>query len=349
MNEAPTTIDEASIKKAPQDIAPPTVSQRVGSVGNELGDAAIGRDIAMSSMVHLEPKPRKKTWGEKVFNFGTYGGVALLGNEATSLIITRQAEDGIFKTHFTKFQNWFKKFEGKPMVSDYIGKGQIANMFVALVGGMLMVPFVKYLEDNKGSIVRTLDRNHYGTKADTHPQLVEAHKEMDQAPKQTWGSLWKGRAVTVFGSIGVDYFLGWKEAKSTKLFPNNETFKKFSSLDRIADRIAEKSVEILNVSQAARPAATKWIQKGTWLLTLSSTFTFIFYVSSKIFASKRDEKLERMHHRAHEDGTLPALADQPESIAAVALDRESPAPSTHVHSAAHLSTLAAAPQLAHGA
>jgi hypothetical protein len=349
MNEAPTTIDEASIKKAPQDIAPPTVSQRVGGVGNELGDVAIGRDIAMSSMVHLEPKPRKKTWGEKVFNFGTYGGVALLGNEATSLIITRQAEDGIFKTHFTKFQNWFKKFDGKPSVPEYIGKGQIANVLMAVLGGMLMVPFVKYLEDNKGSIVRTLDRDHYGTKADTHPQLVEAHKEMDQAPKQTWGSLWKGRALTVASAIGVDYLVGWKDATSTKFFKDKPTFQKFASMDRIADQIAEKSVKALNISPAARPAATKWIQKGTWLLTLSSTLTVLFYVSSKIFASKRDEKLERMHHRAHEDGTLPTLADQPEGSAAVTLDRESTTPSTHIHDVAHLSTLGAAPQLAHGA
>ncbi len=347
MNEAPTTIDEATIKQAPQDIAPPTAAPRVESVASELGDVALRRDATMPAMIHIEPKPRQKTWGEKVFNFGTYGGVALLGNEATSLIITRQAEDGIFKERFTKFQNWFKKFDGKPFVTEYIGKGQIANVLMAVLGGMMMVPFVKWLEDHKSSIVRTLDRDHYGAKADTDPQLVEAHKEMDEAPKQTWGSLWKGRALTVASAIGVDYLIGWKDAKSTKLFKDNASFQKFSSMDRIADQIAEKSVKVLRISEAARPAATKWIQKGTWLLTLSSTLTLLFYISSKIFASKRDEKLERLYQRVHENSTAPSLAETPEI--AVALNRESPAPSTQIHDAARLSTLGAAPQLAHGA
>ncbi|MFZ4542090.1 MAG: hypothetical protein ACOYNL_09900 [Rickettsiales bacterium] len=258
---------------------------------------------------------RKHTYGERKFNWITYGGFALLGNEAASLIITKAAEDenknprGLYKP----FKEFFAKFEDKKFMPKYVWDGGLAKVLIALVGGMLMVPFVKNMEDNKGEKVRAYNRKHYGNRIDTDPDFIEAHKEMDEAPKQTWGSLWKGRLVTVFAAIGVDGLVGAVDAPSTRLFKPGSTLAKYSSMDRIASEVSEKTLKLFNTTKEASPKAHGWLQRGSWLLVLSSTLTALFYVSSKLFAKKRVEKIERrMQHNldSTQQDEAPATDDQ---------------------------------------
>lgn len=300
--------------------------------------------------LHLDPSARDKTWGEKRFDAKTYIGIGLIGNEVASFGIGTAIKEGNFAHGlYKKFEGLFsnlKRFttaEGTPLLHRYIVGSEaraprLPYLLVATIGGMLMVPFIKHREDHKGEIVRALDRQHYGAQADTDPELVEAHHAMDEAPKQSWGSLWKGRGITVLAAAAADFVFGWPDALSTKLFKDDSRFKKFSSLERIADTVGEEASKRLPLSASHQAVAKGAFSTATWLLTLSATLTALFYVSSKIFATKRDEKLERKQLPP-----LPSYADLPEVVG----DTPTPiitekTPSTRVHNA----TLAPGAQLA---
>lgn len=266
---------------------------------------------------------RLKTFGEKKFNWVTYGGFSLLGNEAASLVITHARENwGWAKKLYDPFANIFTSMKSK-YVPEYVKNGGLPKVIVATIGGMFMVPFVKYMEDHKGEIVRAYDKKHYRARhAESDPAILAAHAEMDEAPKQSWGSLWKGRVATVLSAITVDGLMGWKDAPSTKLVNNitkeGSAWRNYSSMDRIATQISKKSMNAMGITgEASRKNWGKWLQNGSWLLVLSSTLTVLFYFSSKFFAKKRDEKIER--RGAGGDGALrddTVSESAPETIAA---------------------------------
>lgn len=275
------------------DLAPVSAAQPMEKARDGVAAGPTATNDTPQGVFNLEGRKRKKTRGEVQFDWGTYGGVALLGNEAASLLITTQAEHGIGKNWHARQMEYFKSLKGKKFVPEYVHSGGLMNVLIALIGGMTMVPFVKYLEDHKGEIVRKADRAHYGDRVDSDPSIIEAHKEMDEAPKQTWGSLWKGRALTVVGAVVVDWLAGNDHAPSTKLFKNSPTFQKYASMDRIAAQASNGVMNALNIAEESRPTWNKWLKKGSWLLVLSGTLTVVFYVSSKLFASRRDQKIEQ--------------------------------------------------------
>jgi hypothetical protein len=292
-------------------------------------------------------KNRIKTWGEKLFDWGTYGGVALGGNEAVSLVVMTQARHGITKDWHARQTAFFKGLEGKKFIPEYIFNGHLFNVLIAVIGGMTMVPIVKYLEDHKGKIVRTLDRFHYGTYADSNPAIVAAHQEMNEAPKQTWGSLWKGRILTVVAAIGLDWSVGCADAQSNKLFKNNATFQKFANMDRLAERVSNRIMNTLKIADPARPTWDRWLKQGSWLLVFSSTLTVLFYASSKIFATRREQKIER-RQEALKTGT-PLRDDDDvanDTKAAVDSSPSSEKPQLQVNAVSHEHRIATAPQLA---
>lgn len=356
-----TTMERTETKpvQQDQDMAPLSNQQQLGKATGEM-DAGLSAPSKQQGLLHLEPTKRKKTWGEKVFNFITYAGVALVGNEAASLVITKSIDEG---ARFHNAHRWFsEKFENlSPKLPRYIvdktatsNGARLPFLLVATIGGMLMVPFVKYLEDHKGAIVRWLDRRHYGEQRASEPTMAEAHKEMDDAPKQTWGSLGKGRVITVAAAAAADATFGWGDALTTKIAPNS-WFRNYSSLDRLATTISTKLMNAFSKDTAGlrdmnalvsgefkqgRDAAAqklfkkefaatstgKWferIQMGTWLLTLSSTLTVLFYISSKIFAKRHEQKLERELHNLNPNA--PDNSQTPEQMAndAIAKAQES--------------------------
>lgn len=299
-------------------------------------------ETAHRTGLHLEPVKRKKTWGERRFDLVTYGGWALLGNEAASLAITESVGKnfegkprfarGLYEKFESKVGALSKYFEGFKQpgflryVGDYIGGTKLTSyigahvprlpyLLVATIGGMLVVPFVKDREDRKGEIVRKLDQKHYGmARAEQNPELVRAHKEMDEAPKQTWGSLWKGRVTTVLSATVADFAFGWPEALTTKIFKNNATYQKYASLERLSDVFAEKTTKMatarFDLGDKSQKIMRKVVGNGTWLLTLSSSLTVLFYASSKLFARKREEKIERKEYlRTHPEARRDEAGD----------------------------------------
>jgi len=344
MNDTPTVEPTVSTTPSAPDLAPAPASSAASQADMAATIIRNRRsDSAQQGLLSPEGRKRPKTWGEFWFNVRTYAGIALLGNEAASLLIITQTEHGIGKQWFDRQMAWFKALEGKKFVPEYVHQGSLLKMLIAVVGGMLMVPFIKHYEDHKGEIVRESDRKHYGPRADTDPALIEAHKEMDEAPKQTWGSLWKGRALTVGAAMVVDSMVGGEDAPSTKLFKNNETYQKYASMERIAGQTSNKIMNVLKVAESNRPTWDKWLRKSSWLLVLSSTLTALFYVSSKLFATRRDHKLEQ-HEEALRNGTV--LRDDGLSELGSDSPQTQSQPRTQVNAITRENTISALPQLA---
>lgn len=321
-----------------------------GFAPDSLSEAGNVLSAAPQGVVVPTGQKRLKTWGEKLFDWKTYAGVALLGNEAASLVITTQAEHGIGKHWHKRQMDYFKSLEGKRFVPEYVSKGHLFKILIAVIGGMTVVPLVKYLEDHKGEIVRKSDRAHYGKQADTDPAIIAAHEEMDAAPKQTWGSLWQGRVITVLAAIGLDWTVGCKDAQSNKLFKNSPTFQKYANMDRLAERTSNRIMDTLKIAESARPTWDKWLKQGSWLLVFSSTLTVLFYASSKLFATRREEKQER-REEAIKNGTVLRDGDETLTVETAAATPETTTreqPGAHISHIAHEATLAHAAQLAQG-
>lgn len=291
------------------------------------------------------PVKRLQTWGETKFNILNYGGFALIGNEIGGTWLTKQAENGMFKNIYAKFAEKFTRHANNPLVPKYASSGRMPMIFVAIISGNFMVPFIKYFEDRKGEIVRRMDRKHYGEKSETDPALIAAHKEMDEAPKQSWGSLWKGRVSTMLTAFAIDSLIGWKDAPTTKILKNNATYQRFASYDRIAESFSEGAAKIFNISSKNKATFVEWTSRGVSLLTLSTVLTVLFYVTSKIFAKKRDEKIERRTHGGNE---LSSAETPNESIREVlpetALAKTTERPEAKIASISRESTVASSPQ-----
>lgn len=286
------------------------------------------REDITPSIEEVEPQPRpepKGTWGKWLFNLFTYGGFALVGNEIASLGINQMAKKGgIAHAPYLKFEGWFKKLgQISKKFSPYltgVGEAEVRApyLIVSCLGGMTMVPFVKYCEDHKKAFIRRVDRWRYGDRVDTDPAIIDAHSDLDNEHKQSWGSLWKGRIATVFAALAGDYTFGYKDALTTRIFKNSPTYQKYSSLTNIAEVVGEKLPRWLPVSK-------KIATEGTWLLTLSTTLTALFYLSSRFFAKRRDVRQERkQQHHAAEGLSQPDIAPE--------IEDQEPATDTKTHS-----------------
>jgi hypothetical protein len=259
---------------------------------------------------------RDKTNGEHLFDLTTYGGLALVGNEVTATAIVNQKDKpNLIGRAFRACDAAFKKI-GPEGSLPYI-QGRMNYINFAIIGGFTMVPLIKLLEDNKGKLVRFADGILHGKQAQNDPKLVEAHKEMDDAPKQSWGSLMKGRLLTVGAAYAVDSTIGWEKgmlarhAKGTK-------FEKYASFDHLSNMAADatsKRYSGLMKHSAAQAEATQGLfRKGAGLLTLSTALTILFYASSKLFAERRDVRIERRETRPQPGGI--AQADNDNIVAA---------------------------------
>ncbi len=306
--------------------------------------------------VATEHTKRRKTWGEKKFDFLNYAGFALVGNEVlgTTFTVMAEASSWYKETFVPLFTEKLPKFienrTWKSLVPKYVTSERMPMLMVAIISGNFMVPFIKHYEDRKGEIVRRFDLKHYGKRGLSDHEITKAHKDMDDAPKQSWGSLWKGRVVTILSAIGVDALIGWEGAPTTKLYKNNATYQRyFANYDRFARETAEGTARFFKISGANTPTFVKWTKRGTELFTLSTLLTILFYVSSKIFAKKRDERIERQYERLHKENT-PNLDASPESnaIDPALLDAATDKPRAQISTVSHEATLNHAPQLVQG-
>ena len=287
---------------------------------------------------------RKRTGGEMLFDATTYGGFALVGNEVVSTYIVKAAEKPTaFGRLFERASELTKKI-GPKGTMPYTQSGRFNYINFAIIGGFTMVPFIKFLEDNKGRLVRAADSILHGVEADNDPAIRNAHEEMDNAPKQTWGSLMKGRILTVIGAWGVDASINWKDGWSGRALKGTK-LEKYSSLETITGRVADRmgdSISARRGMDAAKTANLKsWLNQGFGLLSLSAALTVFFYATSKFFA-KRSEDRRELYDEIHATREEHIAASNATTHAEVKKD-DAPVPT--VNAIAHEARLAAAPEL----
>ncbi|MBN8542959.1 MAG: hypothetical protein J0M34_01695 [Alphaproteobacteria bacterium] len=201
--------------------------------------------VARGPITHDADGKRRKTKGEKTFDWLTYGGFGWIANEFVSGEIADQMlekggklnrlyEPTVRKLHET-FNVAQKNIKGK---SSWITTA--ATMFVMTLGGHTMVGPIRYLEDRKAKVVRGLDVMIDGSQALDNPETSAKHAAMDKEPQQSWGSLWQGRLVTVISAIAMHFAIGEKDAWSTKLFSKGNPLNNWSSLERINTSVFRK-------------------------------------------------------------------------------------------------------------
>ena len=295
--------------------------------------SAIGKPVAPAHK-HGKTK-RERTSGENLFDATTYGGFALLGNEVAATYIVGKAGKGLAEGLSSKppaelkgmdklygflGRNYQRMSDASAKLNagdkiDYLRPNpaqsgvKAVNRFTyisfAIIGGFLMVPFIKALEGNKGKLVRFADRMIHGKRAETDPNMVQAHAEMDDAPQQSWGSLMQGRITTVAAAYAVDSTINWEHGIVANMTKGKLGFQDGLSIEGVSNRLAETMSKGLSrargmqhdLSSAKVMTQTQWLKDGLGLMSLSALLTGLFYMSSKVFASRRDHKMEQREER----------------------------------------------------
>lgn len=333
--------------KAPQPAAP--APQPAPDMAPSMPIASAAADAALVSaqsqaLIQTEPTKRSKTGGERLFDLTTYGGLGLIGNEATASYIVGEKESANFIGRAYRRCDEFLKNVGKPGKLPYLQQ-RMNYISFAIIGGFVMVPFIKWLEDNKGRCVRFADRIIHGEEAN-NPEIAKRHEEMDNAPKQSWSSLGKGRIVTVAAAYTVDSTINWKDGLLARALKGTR-FENHASAEHLSDHASnwlDKQVTAIRNTPIEKAAGQKkFIGNLVSLTTLSAMLTVLFYISSKIFAKKRDEKIDQRYETLHHPRDE-AQADE------IDLEKEltkvAERPRTQVSGVDREATVSAAPQLA---
>lgn len=297
------------------------------------------QDIAANPGAPSAHHKRWLTLGEKTFDLATYGGFSWLGNEALSTVIGN---------YVGKPGNWanraFNTICDRASVLSRAAKldrywtDRPLWILVLTIGGNLITTAVRYCEYKKFEAVTQIDRWVYGEeRVRQDPRIVQAHADMRAAPQQSWASLWKGRALTVGLALGLDLFSGNERSPTTRMF-NGTPLRAYANMERAGTTIARDALGLLHpdaqIRRNIRAARAESLTSGMYkigenegkaarmmggnfgfVLVLSAVLTAIFFVSSRLFAAKHEEKKQRKL-----EARLPALDDAPQTDLAQAAD-----------------------------
>lgn len=154
---------------------------------------------------------KNKTRGEAWFNGISYIGVGYGLVTGVSVFLTWLMRDtkGNFAKSFEKIaEAATKKFGFSRSITS------IATLFV---GGTLASVFpVKWLEDAKPQIVKKLDRVILSDDEFESQKVKNAHKELEELPKQTWLSVFGSRVVAFAATFGVYALMGSNKSPIAK-------------------------------------------------------------------------------------------------------------------------------------
>lgn len=294
---------------------------------------------------------RIKSFGEKLFDWGTYGGVGFAANEVASVAIKEYGEKkGTWLNHWWKttesyLENLFapslEKFSARFSNKSYfkidhfwsaknLSNTLIKNplgIFILTLGGNLMVIPIRMLEAVKDPIVQKANEMWYGKEQANSEAMQDIRARMNAEPQQNWGTQIKSRIVTLFGAVGVYLAAGTPYAPSTWAL-NDTTLDRWASLDRIGTNVVRKLERAFHPERAHQVGIfdkispykileeeSKFANRGAKLfqvLTLSALFSFIFYLSTRVFARKQEEKTHKHMHAANnspKESASPALAE----------------------------------------
>ena len=189
-----------------------------------------------------------KTQGEKKFDFLTYNVLGYIANALISVVAVYWVE----RTH--SGQGWLnKRIEWVQKNFSKIDPEK-ARMYTTksffLVGGFLVMPPIKWLEDAKVRLVKKWDRQIYGDTVETDPKILQSHKELEAAPKQNWLSILGSRVLALVPFYTL-YGMLWDNKSALSRWTNPE--------------LRGMSKEAIKAAEAANPAAfSQMANKGMY-------------------------------------------------------------------------------------
>lgn len=161
---------------------------------------------------------RNKTKGEGYFNALTYTGVGYFGVTAFSIYLTYllRDKDGVlsrgFKNYFVEpVTNFFTRSKSVAEAEKIAAKVDSNMNIAALFTGGTIVSLlpIKWLEDHKPEIVKKLDYAAYGKeRVENDPEIIKAHKELSEVPRQTWRSVAASRLLSFAATYSTSFAMG---------------------------------------------------------------------------------------------------------------------------------------------
>jgi len=167
-----------------------------------VGDDPFRAPVMLSARAEGMQRKHFKTEGENRFNFETYTGIGYGANVLVSLAAVYWAERTTMGQALLKsLGHGFEKLGFRHETGEFLGR---KSFF--LTGGFAVVPFMKWLEDDKFARVKKYNREIYGTQADTDPTIIQSEREVAEAPKQSWASICTGRILALipfYATVGL--------------------------------------------------------------------------------------------------------------------------------------------------
>lgn len=215
--------------------------------------------VAAPAMVQAPAKPRK-TIGEKIFDWGTYGGLNGVG---TFLLTIPLADWGNRKI----FDSWSKGLNEKFKIGPNTATNIVKSTTLAIGGTVMLLP-VYLAERNKKPISEWLNQkfgNHEEKKA-----------QVENPAPQTPGSLIKGRLLAWCA-----VFLGFK---SMEWMGKGEALQKFEQdFGKKTCAVLGKLTHVNNVETTA----FRWGKLAALDIFATAAATSILYVTSHVFAKQQ--------------------------------------------------------------
>ena len=223
------------------------ISPTIGTTVDKLDTLTSEEKEALNDYLqedHLDALPHDHTdteiqsFGEKLFNIGTYKGIGVVANVALSLSIANAFEYGkgkeLFKKLATKIAPSYAKIRGVSHERSVQFSQFFLKTAALTTGGILLLWPIKKLEDHKPEIVKWMDDKHNANRTPTNTDLAiqeAAHKRLEMDAKPSWGNIILGRALGMAAVFGTVFALAGRDEKTVDTITNKaaETLKELPS------------------------------------------------------------------------------------------------------------------------
>jgi hypothetical protein len=234
-----------------------------------------------AAATNAEPeKTKKRTLGNKIYDFGVFGSIAWLGVSAMSAITAREAMHGnnprfswlralnnsVFKNVSNFLSKTAMKNSSKESI-DAVANNVTMTAILGTGGSTLMAP-IKWLEDHRESNAAKIDKL-LGT---TPPDEDTVAKE----PKQSWKSVLSGR------------MLSWAMALTAVLAPGPKIVSKVNNFfgEKGAEAWMKLKPKIRTEPQVK--SVKQWANLISFDLIFSTVTAAVTYGFSRFIAKKHD-------------------------------------------------------------
>jgi hypothetical protein len=187
---------------------------------------------AQASLTFNQNTPPPRTRGEKIFNTLSWALFGWLANAAVSIQLADILENRFRPLYLAGGKAIAKSpvfthfFKGKEQEAGTLARS-LFSVIALLPGGYTVLAPIKWMEDRKVSMVKTLD-NWFGKKNpdENTKQLIEArHSYLEAAPKLNWWDMIKGRTLPVLGIVATHFAFASDKTNIVNIAAGKPVFK----------------------------------------------------------------------------------------------------------------------------